>query len=100
MTKLNEIYPSASKRMVAEDVPNLPKALTISNVELDIDTKKIIVSFEETIKTLKCSKTNAKIICDIAETDEIEDWTNTQISIYIHKDTGGIRVKKPKNNGD
>ena len=97
MTKISDIYPSASKRMKAEDISNLPKVLTISEIDLDIESKKIILSFKETIKTLKCSKTNAKVICDIAETDEVEDWTDTEISIYIHKDTGGLRVRKPTN---
>jgi hypothetical protein len=81
--------------------------VTIESVEMeDIgDTDKPVVYFKDKKKGLVLNKTNSNMIAEIANSEETDNWTGVQVTLYSTKTdfqgrrVDAIRVEPPvKNN--
>jgi hypothetical protein len=92
--KLNDAFPG--KHLKAADILGRRVNATIDSVSLeDIgdDANKLVVHFKGKDKSLVCNVTNARVIEEIAGTDETDDWAGVQIVLYTAKvDFQGRRV--------
>lgn len=102
MTNVNEMYPSNSKFLKAEDLKNREVTVQIESHEVaQFDNgNKIVLKFKGKEKGLTLNKTNAMRIAD-AYGEDAEGWAGKEIIMYPDKtDFGGkmvdcIRVRLP-----
>jgi len=102
MTNVNEMYPSSSQYLKADDLKNREVTVTIASNEIaEFDNgKKVVLKFSGKEKGLTLNKTNAMKIAD-AYGDDVEGWKGKEIIMYPDKtDFGGkmvdcIRVRMP-----
>ncbi len=82
---INSVFPS--KYLKAEDADEKDLILTIAKVKVETlgqgakAEQKPIVYFKEVDKGLACNKTNARLIAQIAKSDDTDDWTGVQIRL-------------------
>jgi len=94
MMNINSAFPS--DYLKAADIPAGRRVtVTIENVtieKLGEDTRPVVY-FNGKEKGLVLNKTNANMICEIAKSEETEDWRGIQITLYSTKvDFQGRRV--------
>ena len=89
---LNEIFTSNSLK--AQDLKGREVTVTISGYEaVDFDDgRKLVLSFQESDRTLICNKTNGNTIGDLYGTN-LDSWIGKQITLFpTQTDFGGKQV--------
>lgn len=107
MTNVNDVYPSTSKSLKAEDLKNREvKAVIESHEIVDFDNgQKVVLKFTGKEKGLVLNKTNSMKIADSYGYD-VEGWYGKELIMYPDKtDFGGkmvdcIRVRIPLASAD
>ena len=102
MTNVNDMYPSNSQYLKADDLQKREVKVIIDYNEIaEFDNgKKVVLKFEGKEKGLTLNKTNAMKIAD-AYGEDVEGWKGKEIIMYPDKtDFGGkmvdcIRVRIP-----
>lgn len=81
MPSINDVYESKSKFLKVEDLQKKRVALTILNCEVQNvgEDKKLVLSFNETEKTLALNVTNARMLQMLTDTDDYTAWVGTRI---------------------
>lgn len=82
---INDAFPS--KYLKAGDLPEEgSQRFTIEKIEIEEigkdKDKKPVIFFDEIHKGLVCNKTNARTIAKVLGSEDFEDWTGKQISLY------------------
>jgi len=92
--KIGSAFPS--DYLKAADIPQGRRVtVTIENVTIEKlgEDQRPVVYFQGKDKGLVLNKTNANMICEIANSDETDNWTGVQIALYSTKvDFQGRRV--------
>lgn len=98
MPSINDIYPSSSTNLKAEDLKGHAVKVVIESYEIvEFEGKngkqpKVVLKFKDKEKGLVCNRTNARIIGE-QYGDNPDDWVGKQITIYPTKvDFGGDMV--------
>lgn len=102
---INDAFPS--KYLKASDLKNRTVNVVIENVAIERlgNDNKVVVYFEGKDKGLVLNKTNANMIAEITEQQEMDNWIGHKIAVYpTHVDfqgkrTPAIRVEYPVNGG-
>ena len=92
--KLNDMYPSQSDFLKAEDLKGKPVKLIIASIRMEDlgDKTKPVMSFEGTNRELVLNKTNGQSIAAMYGEDS-DDWMGKQITLYPTKvDFSGRQV--------
>src|SRR5688500_15457637 len=86
MANVNDVYPTASKSLKAEDLQGRTVKVKIESTDVkEFDNgKKIVLKFTGKEKTLVVNKTNAKIIASSLR-DDTHSWMGKEIEIYPDK---------------
>ena len=81
--KMNEMYPSSSSFLKADDLKGKKIKLTIDSVRMEQmdDRMKPVVSFKGTDRELVLNKTNGTTIAAMYG-DDTDDWTGKEIKLY------------------
>ena len=109
--KVNDVYQSESNFLKADDLPKGTRVgVIISGCELHefkqedgSKQKKMVLSFDGKEKKLTLNVTNARMIAANLGSDDTDDWIGKKVVLYndpnvqfAGKITGGIRIRKPK----
>lgn len=101
---VNEVYQGSSDHLKSEDIGNDFITYTMASVDqkkFDNGDVKLILSFQETDKTLVLNATNARTIGDMY-TPDTDAWFGRQILLFTMpvefngQKTMGIRVRAPQ----
>lgn len=81
MPKVGEIFPS--KYLSYDDLGGQPKGYTIKAVKLEeaFGTTKPVIYFNETDKAMTVNVTNARILTQLLEDDEIDNWVGAKVQL-------------------
>ena len=81
--KMNDMYPSSSSFLKADDLKGKKIKLTIDSVRMEQmdDRMKPVVSFKGTDRELVLNKTNGTTIAAMYG-DDTDDWTGKEIKLY------------------
>jgi len=106
MPSIDDVFPSTSNHLKADDLKGKAVKVTISGYEI-VEFKgnngpeaKPVLKFEGKEKTLVCNKTNSRMIAKNVGSKELDDWVGQTITIYpTETDFGGdivpcLRVKE------
>ena len=75
------------------------------NVAKDGEPEKIRLAayFHESLKALVLNTSNCEVLAELAGTDEIEDWKDIPVELYVDPDVryggkrvGGIKLRQPE----
>ncbi|HEY9359192.1 MAG TPA: hypothetical protein VIQ50_02070 [Xanthobacteraceae bacterium] len=101
-----EVFPS--KYLKASDLKGKPRIVTIESAPYETlkgldgkENQKIVVYFENVVKSLPLNATNFDAVCDATGCPDTEDWPGQQIELYPTKTTMGgktvdcIRIRPP-----
>lgn len=105
--KLGDAFPS--KWLAAADIPDEGLSVTIDSYDLqDVgqgdrkENKPVLYFRERDVKALVLNKTNAKVIEQIAGSDDLDNWAGTKITLVAREvefqgDTvWAVRVQLPR----
>jgi len=89
-----EVFPS--KCLKASDLKGKPRIVTIESAPYETlkgldgkENQKIVVYFENVVKSLPLNATNFDAVCDATGCPDTEDWPGQQIELYPTKTTMG-----------
>jgi hypothetical protein len=89
-----EVFPS--KYLKASDLKGKPRIVTIESAPYETlkgldgkENQKIVVYFENVVKSLPLNATNFDAVCDATGCPDTEDWPGQQIELYPTKTTMG-----------
>jgi methyltransferase-like protein len=99
---LSDVYASGSENLKAEDLKEKDASLTVKGWSVkefdekndygDYKAKKVILSFNETDKTLVLNKTNSYAIADFLGTEDVNVWVGATIVLYKTKTNFGGKM--------
>lgn len=100
--KLDEIYSGSSDSIKADDLKGRDVTLTIEKwkvQEFDEEGKhgpykanKIVLSFQETDKTLVLNKTNGYAIAEFLSEDDPANWVGAKVTLFPTKTSFGTKM--------
>ena len=104
--KRDEVFPS--KYLKAADLKGKPRTVKIVSAPYETlkgldgkETRKIVLYFENVLKSLPLNATNFDAVCDATGCPDTEDWPGQRIELYPTKTIMGgktvdcIRIRRP-----